>query len=140
MTTKSRKNGNKRHGDRYTDRRGITFYWSEELGDYVTVPDEYDCSMAPVIGAITWYTGSDPRFSDPDTLMLVTAVFRYDEPEDSPDRFITDNARLEQLGGVRPGDGIEVHVWDGETGEWGSVGEEITDITELEMFQDIKSR
>ena len=139
-TTKPRKNGKQTRGIIFTDKRGITFYWSEELQDYVTVPDSYDLGMAPVIGAITWYTGSDRRFSDPDTLMLITGVFRYDEPEDSPDRFITDNIRLEQLGGIRSVNGVEVHVWNGETGEWGAVGEEITDITELEMFQDIRLR
>ncbi len=135
MTTKSHKNGKQTRGLKFTDRRGITFYWSTELESYVTVPNDYDSDMPPVIGTSSRYVGTDKRFSDPDTLMLITCVFRYDEPEDHPDRIVTDNKRLEKLGGIRPGDGVEVHIWNSETGDWGAVAEEITDISTLELFR-----
>jgi len=31
---------NEIHGDRYTDKRGITWFWSECLGCYVTLPED----------------------------------------------------------------------------------------------------
>ena len=27
------------HGDSYTDKRGITWYWAESMGRYVTIPE-----------------------------------------------------------------------------------------------------
>ena len=30
---------NEIHGDRYTDKRGITWYWATDMGRYVTIPE-----------------------------------------------------------------------------------------------------
>ena len=123
------------HGLQFVDRTGIKFYWSSELKEYVTVPEDYNVPMPPVIGVITWYLGKEKRYGGYGAKHLITGIFRYDEPEDSPDRRVVENARLAQLGGVRRQDGAEVRIWDPELGKWGFVGQEITDITVLEHFR-----
>ena len=31
---------NEIHGDSYTDKRGITWYWADSIGRYVTIPED----------------------------------------------------------------------------------------------------
>jgi len=91
-----------------------------------------------IIGMETTYIGHERRHGGHGAKMLVTAIFRYDEDEDSDDRHVTDNIQLARLGGVRAQDGAEVHTWLPKENRWCFVGDELESILDLESFADLK--
>ncbi len=99
-----------------------------------------------IIGTETTYIGLEKRLGGHGVRMLITGIFRYDEKskltmyEDSEDSHITDNDHLALLGGVRPGDGAEVHVWNDRKNRWGFVGEEVEDVSDLAIFKHLRNQ
>ena len=97
-----------------------------------------------IIGTETIYIGHEKRLGGHGVRMLITGIFRYDAKkkltlyDDNPDAYITDNDHLARLGGVRPGDGAEVHVWNGRENRWGFVGEEVEDVKDLAIFKHLR--
>jgi len=89
-----------------------------------------------IIGMETTYIGHERRHGGHGAKMLVTAIFRYDEDEDSPDSYVTDNERLAELGGLRPEDGVEIHAWLPKQKRWSFVGDELETIRDLACFTD----
>lgn len=86
-----------------------------------------------IIGAEAVYQGCEARYGGRGAKVLITAIIRRDEPVDGEDRHVTDNARLAELGGLRPQDGAEVHVWVEEEKRWSFVGEEVRNIALLKI-------
>lgn len=91
-----------------------------------------------IIGVEAVHVGNSLSLDGYGSKVLVTGVFRYDEPEDSPDRFLTCNKRLQSLGGLRATDGLEVHVWLSRYGRFSFVGEEVSDASLID-FSAIKT-
>jgi len=92
------------------------------------------------IGSEATYIGDSPAVSGPGSRVLVTGIFRYDEDENSDDRFVNDNKQLAELGGVRSCDGAEVHAWLEKEGRWSFVGQEIEDISTLQISSVLEIR
>jgi len=88
-----------------------------------------------VIGTVTTYLGSSPALGGTGARVKVIGVIRYNEPEDSPDAIVRDDDQLARVGGVQPGDGADVLVWNSREGRWGWVGTEVEDVVDLELFR-----
>ena len=84
-----------------------------------------------IIGMETTYIGHERRYGGHGATVMITAIFRYDEDEESDDRHITDNDHLARLGGVRPQDGAEIHTWHPTENRWCFVGDELESIKDL---------
>ena len=99
-----------------------------------------------IIGTETTYIGHERRLGGHGVRMLITGIFRYEEKRkltlygDGEDTYITENDHLARLGGVRPGDGAEVHVWNDRENRWGFVGEEVEDVKDLECFKHLRDQ
>ena len=101
--------------------------------------------MTPVIGVITTFQGSDERPCPQDEKVLITGVYRHGVTPDSElcplqtggTVYIRSNDLLHRAGGVQPGDGIDVHVWDCLRGRWKYEAVEIENIHDLELFQPV---
>ena len=91
-----------------------------------------------IIGMETTYIGHERRHGGHGAKVLVTAIFRYDEDEDSDDRHVTDNIQLAKLGGVRAQDGAEVHTWLPKENRWCFVGDELESILQLKALAGLK--
>jgi len=135
MTTKKAKQPRTpTRGQSYVGKGGVVFHWSPTLRRYVTIPDDAPVPTVPqIIGSEAIYFGDEARLGGRGAHVKITGVFRHDESADGADRFVTDNMRLAELGGVRPGDGVEVHVWLPTENRWSFVGEEIEDIGQLQI-------
>jgi len=87
-----------------------------------------------IIGMQTAYFGRDRRHGEQGQKAMVTAIFRYDEDEDSDNRCVMDNEQLADLGGVRAQDGAEIHIWLPKENRWCFVGDELTSVLDLAAF------
>ena len=146
---RARKHGTPIYGLRYTDRNGIELYWAPTLGRYVTVPEDDEktpvAEIPRVIGVETTYVGNEVRFGGHGARVKITGVLCRGRhigvaPEDRQAGYlyVTDDIRLAQLGGIQPGDSVEVHYWLPEEGQWGFVGHEIPEVSDLAIFADLK--
>jgi len=108
--------------------------------------EKKNTSIPKIIGTETTYIGHEKRLGGHGVRMLITGIFRYDEKtkltmyEDSEDSYITDNDHLARLGGVRPGDGAEVHIWNERENRWGFVGEEVEDVSDMAIFKHLRKQ
>ena len=84
-----------------------------------------------IIGSATRYLGHETCHGGHGAKVLVAAVLRRTADPDDPDSYVTSNSRLDALGGVRRGDGAEVHVWLPKDKRFSWVANEIEDITQL---------
>ncbi|RJO66013.1 MAG: hypothetical protein C4523_14300 [Myxococcales bacterium] len=143
MTTKKAKQPRTpTRGQSYVGKGGVVFHWSPTLRRYVTIPDDAPAPTVPqIVGSEAVYLGDEVRLGGHGARVKITGVFKRGvDPATVPDMdaedgvvFITDNDMLAKLGGVRPGDGAEVHVWLPTLGRWSFVGEEVTDVGQLRI-------
>ena len=91
-----------------------------------------------IIGMETTYIGHERCHGEHGQKAMVTAIFRYDEDEDSDNRHVTDNIQLARLGGVRAKDGAEIHIWLPKDNRWCFVGDELTSVLDLAAFAHLK--
>lgn len=91
-----------------------------------------------IIGMETTYIGHERRHGVHGAKVIITAIFHYDEDEDSDNRWINDNQQLADLGGVRAQDGAEIHTWLPKENRWCSVGDELESVLDLACFAGLK--
>ena len=88
---------------------------------------------AKIIGMETTYIGHERRYGGHGAKVMITAIFRYDEDEESNDRHVLDNDHLALLGGVRPQDGAEIHTRHPTENRWCFVGDELESLRDIDL-------